>query len=928
MKMTKNRYVSFMLVIVLVFFILPVNVFADVVNTAFDNTGLHFYAPDGTVSPIMVECTVDDFMYASLAEYKGELPIVPLYTIGTDSLGRQTYTFTFADAIQSIDLPAGQYLLEVWGASGGDAGQSLGGRGGFSSGEIKLATDTTLFIGVGGQGQPRGIGTGGFNGGGTVASAAGQLPDQAHHAGGGGGGATHISTRTGILGDLQNFRGDILIVAGGGGGGDGSTPVPGGVGGGLEGGANGIPGTGGTQSAGGVALGLGTSGTFGWGGGSPHLFGGGGGGLFGGSSGFTGPNGLIDNSGGGGSGYIGGLTNGITIAGNLPMPNTDPILTNMVGNYGNGMARITLLYIPIPTVTITWDIQGQGGIIRAYMYSGDTRKNEILPGYDVKMGQNIRFYATPIFYTASSSASSGTSLNVTRTGSYDAVTGHNIINLPATSASQEELIGVATNITQDIDLIFTFNYQHFTTFKNITPHGLGGTLAMTRDDGTAILNLPTTGAWINHGETITFTATPTNKYWAICADKWSISTTTFELPVCYQFRIAIINAPTDVKAGFVYTREDDTGLECTSNNLSWDISGFGNAQAFKYENNTRISEVNNGSLVTVGVQVRLFASPGYRYSFAGWVTTDLTLHDYLTNPLVFDMPCHGTSITANFSLSRPDTPTDQDQQPTPDMGGTPLPTQQTTAEAAITLAPRPTSIVEEPISNEIGNEVAEGEPFEEEPTIHIHQRFVQGRGQNMFWPDADMTRAEATQMLYNIFSDTKIGTGTHIIEFTDIRTDAWYSHAILSMASEGFVTGYHDGSFRPNTSITRAEFVAMVTRMVGTPSNYSGFRFLDVPGYHWAYAYIKQAAGSGWIIGFDGLHFIPDGNLTRAQAVTMINRVLGRIADTAFIRENVLSVWFYDIYKHWAYYDILEASNTHYYIRLENSITEIWLDTN
>ncbi len=224
-------------------------------------------------------------------------------------------TFSYTGNIQEFTiLCPGAYQLEVWGAQGGSADVD-GGKGGYSSGTIILGVNHKLYIGVGGAGsraEHNGAADGGYNGGGDRYASS--------DACGSGGGATHIALDNN-LGELKNYnnnRDDILIVAGGGGGSQMS--YVGGVGGGLSGGKNSVgSGSGGSQASG-YEFGLG----------QPLTGGGGGGGWYGGTN-------L-----GGGSGYIGGVTDGQTIAGNASMPNHEGTGT-MTGNSGNGYAKITYL---------------------------------------------------------------------------------------------------------------------------------------------------------------------------------------------------------------------------------------------------------------------------------------------------------------------------------------------------------------------------------------------------------------------------------------------------------------------------------------------------------------------------------------------------------------------------------------------------------
>ena len=261
------------------------------------------------------------------------------------------WEFAYTGTIESVELPACTFRLEAWGAEGGlgspfsGVGPSfVGGRGGYAAGTFTLTEETEIFIAVGGRGtnsnitvpsqQVPGPRPGGFNGGGPGGNNSWD--------GGAGGGATHISLTTGLLNNA-NARNNILIAAGGGGGG-GNQSI-GGAGGGTNGVTpatntqfqNRVPGSGGTQTAGGASqspnpvagpgIGAGTT---------QNLAGGGGGGWFGGGSGNN------STGGGGGSGHFSSrVTDGELIAGNASMP--DPTGGTMTGNIGSGFVRITVI---------------------------------------------------------------------------------------------------------------------------------------------------------------------------------------------------------------------------------------------------------------------------------------------------------------------------------------------------------------------------------------------------------------------------------------------------------------------------------------------------------------------------------------------------------------------------------------------------------
>lgn len=178
-----------------------------------------------------------------------------------------------------------------------------------------------------------------------------------------------------------------------------------------------------------------------------------------------------------------------------------------------------------------------------------------------------------------------------------------------------------------------------------------------------------------------------------------------------------------------------------------------------------------------------------------------------------------------------------------------------------------------------------------------------------------MTRAEASVMLARlmtdkngqlIFSDYK-GKSS----FSDVARNAWYADAVALMEEKGILKGYEDGTFKPDNSLTRGEFAAIASRfteMKKLPS--SGFADADK---HWSKEYVANAVAYGFINGYDDKTFKPAGSLTRSEAVTIINRMLGRQADKKYIDKNVKNPYGDVTSSYWAYYNIIEASVEHYY---------------
>jgi len=201
-----------------------------------------------------------------------------------------------------------------------------------------------------------------------------------------------------------------------------------------------------------------------------------------------------------------------------------------------------------------------------------------------------------------------------------------------------------------------------------------------------------------------------------------------------------------------------------------------------------------------------------------------------------------------------------------------------------------------------------------------HIVYINGRGGSMVSPDSNMTRAEAAQMFYNLLVDkTKGGIN---VSFSDVQSDGWYYTAITVLASKGVINGYPDGTYKPDGNITRAEFAAMASRFYSLMDG--EVTFSDVSSDHWAYSYIANAAARGWVNGYPDGTFRPDQNITRAEVIKITNAALGRVADKNYIDSTEGINKFIDLDKsHWAYYEIMEATNAHNF-SMDNG-SETWI---
>ena len=179
-------------------------------------------------------------------------------------------------------------------------------------------------------------------------------------------------------------------------------------------------------------------------------------------------------------------------------------------------------------------------------------------------------------------------------------------------------------------------------------------------------------------------------------------------------------------------------------------------------------------------------------------------------------------------------------------------------------------------------------------------------------PQGKITRAEVATIFFRMLTDeSRNEYWSQSNDFTDVAADAWYNNAISTMANAGILDGYEDGSFHPNGYITRAEFATIAVRFFDL--SYQGEDlFPDIDG-HWAQDYINQAADAGIIEGYPDGTFGPQKQITRAEAVTLVNRTLDRHPDPDHFLEDML-VWPDNLdTEAWYYADMQEATNSHEY---------------
>lgn len=209
-----------------------------------------------------------------------------------------------------------------------------------------------------------------------------------------------------------------------------------------------------------------------------------------------------------------------------------------------------------------------------------------------------------------------------------------------------------------------------------------------------------------------------------------------------------------------------------------------------------------------------------------------------------------------------------------------------------------------------------------------HAQYMIGYPDQNFKPDNHMSRQEVTVMFSRLLNERPQKGAIYSRDYKDIPDDLWSVTAISYMSKLGMVKGYPDGNFMPRADITRAEFAAMATRFADISSGSK--TFTDVAKDHWAYDVIQKAAAAGWISGYPDGSFKPDQPITRAEVVAITNRMLNRFADEAFVDAHQGKIIrFKDMNKGmWSYYPVVEATNGHGYERKANGKDETWLEVN
>jgi uncharacterized repeat protein (TIGR02543 family) len=207
-----------------------------------------------------------------------------------------------------------------------------------------------------------------------------------------------------------------------------------------------------------------------------------------------------------------------------------------------------------------------------------------------------------------------------------------------------------------------------------------------------------------------------------------------------------------------------------------------------------------------------------------------------------------------------------------------------------------------------------------------HFAYIIGYEDGTVRPSGNITRAEVATIFFRLLKeDIRDEYLTSENPFEDVSETAWYCKAVSTLTALGIIEGRSDTSFAPNEAITRAELATICARFDDTElSETTTSTFTDISG-HWAEPYIQRAAALGWVEGDGDGTFRPNDNITRAEAITLINRVLCRIPEDVSDLLEEMNTWPDNTTDDWYYLAVQEATNSHDY-QQKGEINETWTE--
>ena len=219
------------------------------------------------------------------------------------------------------------------------------------------------------------------------------------------------------------------------------------------------------------------------------------------------------------------------------------------------------------------------------------------------------------------------------------------------------------------------------------------------------------------------------------------------------------------------------------------------------------------------------------------------------------------------------------------------------------------------------------DPDKPELNTEDHYAYIVGYEDGSVQPEGDITRAEVATIFFRLLTDeSRDEFWSQTNPYSDVSADDWYNNAVSTLSNAGIIDGYEDGTFKPDGNITRAEFATIAVRFFEATYD-GGDLFSDIAG-HWAQDYINEAANAGIVDGYPDGTFRPQQYITRAEAMTMVNRTIDRHPHEDHLLDDMI-VWPDNPETAWYYEQVQEATNSHEYTMNtddEQNPYEIWTE--
>ena len=211
------------------------------------------------------------------------------------------------------------------------------------------------------------------------------------------------------------------------------------------------------------------------------------------------------------------------------------------------------------------------------------------------------------------------------------------------------------------------------------------------------------------------------------------------------------------------------------------------------------------------------------------------------------------------------------------------------------------------------------------PTIDgtkLHRAYINGYPDGSVKPQGEITRGEVAAIMSRLHADVEEIEYSTETKYADVKATDWYAKHIAYVSDKGLMEGYEDGSFKPEDKITRAEYATVVARFKNLERIATSF---EDSKDHWASEFIGAVANKKWITGYPDGSFKPMNNISREEVATMTNKMLDRNVDEVGVGNLNIKKFTDLLHGTWSYYEMVEASNTHEYVRRgTNSIVEDW----